>query len=147
MTELNFIFQPGIWLGSGTITLVSSPEKINFYTKWTIQKENQNKIESTQIIEIDGVQEHIVNKYVFYEISENDFKTVLESEHIGKVEGNGKKHDKCIEWHFKVPPLCIGNELYEKNEDGSYSFKAEYGTEEAFESQIEGKLWLKSSDV
>lgn len=143
MTTINdFIFIPGIWLGEGKITFNTSNDHIKFYVKWEIT-EDDDTLKATQTIEMNGVEEHVINHFVFSEIKPTSFLVTLESEAIGLVKGKGLRNERLIAWEFPIEEGLQGFEVYEKQNNGDFSFHAEYGGPNDFLSLVEGLLWKK----
>lgn len=142
MTQHEFIFTPGTWIGEGKISFSASPEFIKFYTKWQITKE-EGHIKAVQAVEMQGVDEHVVN--VFYVIPDQEaFKIQLENEMIGKVSGTGLTTEKTIAWEFREQFDFEGFESYELQENGDYFLHAEYASPDQFRTIVEGLIWKKS---
>jgi DNA-binding transcriptional regulator YdaS (Cro superfamily) len=141
----DFIFTPSVWLGQGKISFSSSSEFIKFYTKWEIARENEtpNILIATQVVELIGVDEPVVNTFTITEITPTKFVISLENASVGKVIGTGLRNENLIAWEFVGKESLEGFEVYEKQENGDYFFHAEYGTSEFFRTFVEGLVWRK----
>ncbi len=141
-----FIFNTDqIWLGEGKITFSFSSDFIKFYTRWEISKENDSLIMATQIVEMQGVEEHVVNLFTFSEIQPTSFLVSMESETIKRINGTGVRSRNLIAWEFKGPEAIDGFEVYERQENGDYFLHGEYGLSEQGHTTVEGLIWCKSS--
>jgi hypothetical protein len=138
-----FIFQPGVWLGEGTIAFSSSPEKIRFFVKWNISKEDNQEILCKQQIEMQGVGEALFNHYRLFKIQGSSFSVELENAIAGIVPGTGLLTESQVAWEFSGHPLFEGFEVYNLSENGNYTFHAEYVSTDAHRTTIEGHLWKK----
>lgn len=141
----DFIFTPGVWLGTGKITFASSPEFVKFYTKWDIQDLGSGRMRAKQTVEMEGISEPVINIYTIHEIQSASFKILLENELIGQVCGTGLFDAFTIAWEFRGQAECEGFETYERQEKGDYFLHAEYGTSKDFRTIIEGLIWSKGS--
>lgn len=142
-----FIFKPGIWLGQGVVSLNMVKDQLSFSTRWIVEKEKKSQITTSQEIEIPGLSDIIKNKFYFYNITPNRFKIRLESQNLGEVVGTGILKDNLIAWEFRRPEIGFeGYEVYNLQEDNSYSLVAEYSTSENFRTKVQGKIWKKFSE-
>ena len=141
-----FIFDSGIWLGKGVIKLNVAKEALNFSMRWTIEKEKKSQIIALQEIEISGIADVIKNQFYFYNIKPNRFKIRLESQNLGEVVGDGVMKKNLLAWEFRrVDSEFEGYEVYNLQEDNSFSLMAEYSTSENFRTKIQGQIWKKTS--
>jgi hypothetical protein len=145
MSNQDFIFSPGLWLGEGKISFKSSSEFLKFYTKWEIQEKNDGVMAAVQIVEIFGIDEHVINHYTFSDIQAQAFKVTLENDMVGRVTGKGLREERVIAWEFGVEMSSQGFEVYERQELGDYFFHAEYGAPEQYRTLVEGLIWKKGS--
>lgn len=151
MTDMDFlshifIFDSGIWLGKGVIKLNVAKEDLNFSMRWTIEKEKKSQIIALQEIEISGIADVIKNQFYFYNIKPNRFKIRLESQNLGEVVGDGVMKKNLLAWEFRLPDGEFeGYEVYNLQEDNSFSLMAEYSTSENFRTKIQGQIWKKTS--
>lgn len=136
-----FIFQPGIWLGQGKIVLSASPEKINFYTKWQITQAADKTLRVVQIVEMQGVEEHVVNIFNISEITNTSFIIEIENAFVGKVVGKGTVDDKTIAWEFGGDSSLEGHEKYQLQDNGEYTLHAEYLGSDGQKTTVEGVIW------
>lgn len=146
-THHKFLFEPGIWLGEGKVKLSVSEDDLLFFTRWNIDKPKEKGIiDSSQEIEIKGLQDKSKNTLIFTPVSQEEFKVELENETIGKVQGKGLIRPKLIAWEFRsLDKVFEGFEVYELLEEGSYFMHAEYINKEELRTQIQGKIWKKLS--
>jgi hypothetical protein len=144
-THHKFLFEPGIWLGEGKVQLSVSEDDLQFFTRWNIGKQKEKGvIDSSQEIEIKGLQDKSKNLLIFTPLGDDEFKVELENENIGKVQGKGVIRPKLIAWEFRsLDKVFEGFEVYELLEDGSYFMHAEYINKEELRTQIQGKIWKK----
>ncbi len=141
-----FIFDSGIWLGKGVIKLNVAKEALNFSMRWTIEKEKKSQIIALQEIEISGIADVIKNQFYFYNIKPNRFKIRLESQNLGEVVGDGVMKKNLLAWEFRrADSEFEGYEVYNLQEDNSFSLMAEYSTSENFRTKIQGQIWKKTS--
>lgn len=141
-----FILTSGVWIGEGKITISASPDFIKFYTKWEITEENPEKMKAIQTVEMQGVDEHVINIFTFYDITPTRFAVQLENQVIGSVIGNGIIDSSTIAWEFRGSLSTFeGFEIYEMQENGDYSLHAEYTSADQLRTTIEGLIWRKSS--
>lgn len=138
-----FIFDQGIWIGEGKINLSFSQDYIPFYTKWTIAEEDEC-LKAVQIVELQGVKEHVVNTFIFYDIQDTSFALTLESVHTGRIVGKGTRKGSNVSWEFSGLPSFVGHEKFELQEDGNYKFFAQYGPLDSYHTNIEGIIKLKN---
>lgn len=145
MSENEFIFTPGMWLGEGKISFSASFEFLKFYTKWEIKEEVPGVIIATQIVEMQGVEEHVINRFTFKDIQPQSFKVFLENDAVGSVSGIGIRDENLIAWEFRGQAAFDGFEVYERQEIGDYFLHAEYGGREQYRTIVEGLIWRKGS--
>jgi hypothetical protein len=144
MTNESFIFIPGTWIGEGKITFSASPEFIKFYTKWQITEIEPGKLKAVQAVEMQGVEEHVVNVFTFYDITPTTFSVELENSIVGTITGSGIRESETIAWEFRGTLSTFeGFEVYERQENGDYSLHAEYASMDQFRTIIEGLIWRK----
>jgi hypothetical protein len=145
MRSKDFIFTPGLWLGEGKISFSSSLEFLKFYTKWQIVEESSEVMKAVQIIEIQGIEEQIVNMFMFKDITSTSFAVFLENNIVGKISGKGLLDEHLIAWEFRGQIAFEGFEVYEQQENGDYFLHAEYGSPDQFRTIVEGLIWRKGS--
>ena len=147
MSNHPFIFQPGVWIGEGKVSLSMMKEnELTFFTKWNIKEINdQGKVEALQEIEISGLADRMQNQFVFYDFVKKGFCIELENQALGTVVGHGIFNPEKISWEFRLGHLGFeGFEFYEKGEDPeTYFFHAEYMASDDFRTTIHGKIWKK----
>lgn len=145
MLPHSFIFSTGIWIGEGKITFSTSPEHIKFYTKWQVSDEENGLFVAKQTVEMQGIKEHVVNIYTFQTITPNNFTLSLANDLMGKVKGKGVIDQNTIAWELLREDSFEGFEVYERQENGDYTFHAEYSSTEQYRTIVEGLIWQKSS--
>lgn len=145
MALQEFIFVPGIWLGEGKITFTASPEFIRFYTKWEITQESEGILKATQIVEMHGVEEQVINMFTFKDITPTSFVVHMENNIVGKITGTGLRTEQTIAWEFRSQLAFEGFEVYEQQENGDYFLHAEYGSPDQYRTIVEGLMWRKGS--
>ncbi len=143
MSKQEFIFNSGLWLGEGKITFSASQEFLKFYTKWKIQEIRPGVISALQIVEMQGVEEHVNNTFTFTGIENKSFNIRLENNAVGSILGMGLRDENIIAWQFCNHETFEGFETYKRQETGGYFLHAEYGTSEQFRTIIEGFIWCK----
>jgi hypothetical protein len=149
--KLPFIMIPGEWLGEGKISFSASDDEMNFYTRWQVSKNGDESLgvrnlRCTQEVEMQGgADEKMFNRFHFTEIGTKEFKVLLENDQIGSVFGEGILENGKIAWEFRGNPNIEGFEVYELQENGEYSFHAEYISSEGYRSIIDGRIWKKAS--
>lgn len=143
MTQQDFIFTSGIWLGEGKITFSSASDSIKFFTKWNVFEQELGVIKAVQIVEMEGIEDQTINTYSFYDFQEVGFSAILENALVGKVVGKGIRGNNIISWYFSNTATFEGLETYERQANGDYIFHAEYGPEALFKTLIDGVIWRK----
>jgi hypothetical protein len=143
MPEKEFIFTPGLWLGEGKISFSSSPEFLKFYTKWEIEEESPGVMKAVQTVEMQGVEEQLINVFIFKDIQPASFSVSLQNNIVGAISGTGLRDAHLIAWEFKGELAFEGFEVYEQQENGDYFLHAEYGSPEQFRTTVEGLIWRK----
>lgn len=138
-----FIFQSGIWVGEGKITIGLSSGFMKFYTKWEIEKEDSRLITAIQRVELDRGASHLINRFSFACTENQHFFVSLQNESVGNAEGKGLWDEKKLAWEFRDPHVFEGFEVYELQDNGDYFFHAEYGTPDAFKTTVEGLIWKR----
>ncbi len=145
MPKNDFIFTSGLWLGEGKISFIASAEFLRFYTKWTIHEESPGVMKATQIVEMQGVEEQVMNSFTFRDIKPTSFSVLLENSVVGMISGSGLCDEHIIAWEFQSQSAFEGFEVYEQQENGDYFLHAEYGSAEQYRTLIEGLIWRKGS--
>jgi hypothetical protein len=145
MTAHTFPFEPGEWLGEGTITFTASPEKLSFYTSWTIQDGDNALLLCTQNVEVDGSPEKMCNNFLIKKKSEADFDISLSNALIQDVKGCGVIDENCVAWEFELQKDFEGFEVYEKSHSNEYNMHAEYLSSDQFKTIIDGRIWKKGT--
>lgn len=139
-----FIFEPGEWIGEGTVSFSASPEQVPFTTRWTIDSNQEEGISGSQKVEMEGSDEHVLNKMHFYDITATSFNISLENDIVGQVIGTGIIDENTIAWEFRGHIGFQGYEVYEKKGEGNeYHFHAEYASPDQFRTIIDGIILKK----
>lgn len=139
-----FIYTPGVWLGQGKIRFSMSAEELNFYTRWTIEKKENNIISCLQEIEVEDVPDKMINKFTFSKFQKEKFSVSLTNDILGSVEGTGLIDDNVIAWEFRGQNLDFeGFEVFEKEGEDRYLTKAEFSSKDQMRTLIEGTIWHK----
>lgn len=138
-----FLLSPGIWNGQGKVTFNSSPDIIPFYTQWEVFPTQNNIIEATQKVEMEGTKETLLNHYRLHSLSPDAFLLELTNELLGKVEGRGLIKDKQIGWEFRGQATFEGFEAYCLDDQGDYALHAEYASPDQYRTIINGRLWQR----
>lgn len=141
-----FIFKPGTWVGEGKVTFSASPERVRFYTKWTIEKEKNGEITCQQHVEMEGGDSNVYNTFIFSDIqlATGTFNVELTSEMLGSVQGKGLIDVKTIAWEFRDHPEFQGFEVYELQDNGDFMLHAEYSSVDQIRTIIDGRIWKKA---
>ncbi|CUI15804.1 conserved hypothetical protein [Candidatus Protochlamydia naegleriophila] len=145
MTQPEFIFSPGLWLGEGKITFSASHEFIKFYTRWQIVQESSELIRAVQVVEMQGIDEQVINTFMFKDIQPHAFTVSLENSIVGQITGTGLRQENTVAWEFRGQRAFEGFEVYERQENGDYFLHAEYGSPDEFRTIIEGLVWNKGA--
>lgn len=141
----SFIFQPGQWVGQGIITFSTSPDRLRFYTKWTVQAMDRNEISSKQEVEMEDRNENLFNYFTVTDIQQDMFLLQLSSDLTGVLYGKGIISEKTIAWEFRGDPEFEGFEVYELQDNGDYMVHAEYFSDD-YRTIIDGRIWQKQKD-
>lgn len=139
-----FLFHPGHWIGEGKIAFSGSPQHLHFYTRWEIEKMDDQTLTCNQQVEMQGSDELVNNRFVVSEISLSTFSVELENELIGKVKGKGVMDARTLAWEFRGKEGLEGFEVYELQDNGDYLMHAEYSSLDQFRTVIDGRIWKKS---
>lgn len=139
-----FIFEPGTWLGEGKITFTASSQFIKFYTRWKIEKEEDHVLKATQVVEMEGATDQLINVFTVSEVKSGTFSITLENNLIEKVAGKGIRDTNTIAWEFRGNSEFEGFEVYERQETGDFFMHAEYGSKDQYRTIVEGLVWKKS---
>lgn len=149
MFNHSFIFSPGTWSGEGKIVLNMVEEELVFNTNWAIQnKDFTGKVSCAQHIQIQGLSENMCNELSFYDFQPKTFSVDMENQNLGRIVGTGVYDEKMIAWEFRNNDMNFeGYETYHLLEDGSYQMKGEYVTTDQFRTQIEARIWPRSTEA
>lgn len=131
---------PGHWLGEGEIAITGSEEKIHFYTKWYVLPIQDEMIRAVQVVEKEGVEDHIINSYCFSRIEENSFLVEVDNEMLGTAIAEGKIEGSVVRWEFSSDTPCPGFEQYQPSEGEEIHMLAGF-TSEAYQTMVEGRIW------
>lgn len=140
MTMHPFLLEEGLWLGSGQIGFNIAQDKLKFYARWSVAKGSSGLIKCTQVVEMVGGADHVVNTLTLTDITNDGFRVRLENPMIGVVMGKGLIDEKSIAWEFRNTSVGFeGFEIYERDGE-KYLMKGEYASDES-RTFIEGELW------
>ncbi len=138
----SFIFSPGKWLGEGRIRLNQFEEDLVFFTRWTVQQEEDDEIECIQEIQVKGLSDIMVNHFRIFQIESSTFSLVMDNHAIGTVQGKGILHEQAIGWEFRVLELDFeGFEYYEKESEEAYIMRGEFATTDQLRTTLQGRIW------
>ena len=145
MKEHPFLLEPKNWVGEGKIKLSMVEEELDFFTKWNMGAlDPEGQIPAVQEVEIKGMNDVMLNKFLITDITATTFTIELENATLGTIVGKGVIKKNLIAWEFRDNELEVeGFEFYEKQEDGSYLMRAEYATSDQHRTTIRGKIWEK----
>lgn len=138
-----FLFSPGEWLGEGTIQLSAHHDPIKFFTRWVITPSASGML-ATQEVELAGASK-VTNRYEIFNIEGASFNITMSSEAVGIARAFGLIEEKRIAWEFKEGESLQGFEVYEVMDEESYSFRAQFLSEEIYRTRVEGKIWKKKA--
>lgn len=144
MTQHQFLFHPGSWIGEGRVSFNASAEIIRFYTKWLIEAAVNGEISSLQEVEMQGTEPNMFNRFKVSQVTPISFVIALENELLGQVTGSGVVDEKTIAWEFHGKGSLEGFEVYELQDNGDYLLHAEYSSLDQFRTIIDGRVWKKS---
>lgn len=145
MAVHDFIFKPGLWVGEGKVTFSASPDRIRFYTKWTLEKEKESQLIWHQHVELEGGESNVYNTFRFSNIKPDTFAVELNNELLGTVLGKGIIDRKTIAWEFRGHPEFEGFEVYELQDNGDFMLHAEYSSLDQIRTIIDGRIWKKAT--
>jgi hypothetical protein len=111
-----------------------------FKTSWQIDKKDDETIECEQKVDMEGVEEQVQNRYVFNKTGADSFQLELESEALGKVQGKCIVDENSISWEILGDIGSQGFETYRLQDNGEYTFHAEYASPDQFRTIIDGTL-------
>lgn len=145
-TDHSFIFSPGVWIGEGKITFSTSPETIHFYTKWIVEKFDEERGHiCEQRVEMQGIDDTVFNSLTFSDVTPTSFTIALENDLVGKVIGKGVIDPKTIAWEYRTGTDFEGFEVYELQDNGDYMLHAEYSSPDQYRTIVDGRIWKKST--
>jgi hypothetical protein len=144
MSQHDFLFHPGYWIGEGKITFSVSSEHLRNYTRWIVSPESKEGIQCKQTVEMQGGSDNVNNAFFLHGITATGFKINLENELVGTVKGTGVIDAKTIAWEFRGNGGIEGFEVYELQDNGDYMIHAEYSSPDQFRTIIDGRIWKKS---
>jgi hypothetical protein len=133
-----FIFDPGKWVGEGTVGFSASSEQMFFATHWEVESKIDEGIRCEQEVKMEGADDKVHNKFHLYDVTSNSFNISLENDIVGQVIGTGIIDEQTIAWEFRGHIGFQGYEVYEKLPEGDYRFHAEYASPDQFRTIIDG---------
>ena len=143
MSNHEFLFTPGLWVGEGRVTFSKSPNILRFYTKWEITKDDEGMLSCAQRVEMQGREEDVINTFAVFDVTSTNFILELTNEQLGIVLGKGIIEPKTIAWEFRGDTEFQGFEVYELQDNGDYMLHAEYTSTEHYRTTIDGRIWEK----
>lgn len=144
-----FIFSPGIWLGVGRLSTTAVPMQATFYLRWNIFQIQEGIIHCQQLVETEGGNDPILNRYQISAISSQKFEISLNSNLSGIAKGKGNFDQEKIEWEFteRTPYEDLegfaGKEAYFLQENGEYHFHCEFYPSLKDQTLVHGRIWKK----
>lgn len=136
----HFLFRSGQWKGEGTISIPIAEEPFPITIRWTITELEKGQFRAVQVVEIDD-QEPMNNVFTVSIPHESEFQLYLDNESIGGIfSGTGVVDDRKLAWEFAHSGEIEGYEVYEREEDGKYTFRAEYSGGDGFSNHVSGSL-------
>lgn len=135
-----FLFKPGTWIGEGSVTLDPPPGIMHFTTTWTVGPAENQTIPCEHKVEQHETGAIVENHYIFYTKGDTSFEVELENRFLGKVKGKGILKDKTISWEIFRENQVQGKEIYELQENGDYTFHAEFSSPDQFKTIINGRI-------
>lgn len=136
----SFILEPGEWVGEGTVAFSSGEKELYFITQWGIDLSEEDEIECSQQVRMEGALETVVNSFQIYDVTSKSFNITLENELLGKVSGTGIIDDTTIAWEFRGHIGFQGFEVYKLEGEGLYKFHAEYTSPDHSRTIIDGHI-------
>lgn len=142
MTQHSFMLFEGIWLGEGKIYLNMLEEELIFFTRWKIEKkDNDGRIACTQEIQVKGLSDIMTNRFVVSDCTPQGFAVFMENHAVGKVTGKGVIGPERIGWEFRVREIGFeGFEFYEKKSDELYAVHGEFSTNDDLRTVVHGTI-------
>jgi hypothetical protein len=138
----HFLFQPGIWQGSGQITIPLSETPFPLVVSWTVTSLGDGRFRAVQRVEVED-HDPMVNTFTVGSAAEGEFQIYLENETIGMFSGSGVSDNHRLAWEFTHKNLLEGYEVYERTDGDKYSFRAEYLGGEGFATVVSGTIMKK----
>lgn len=140
----HFLFQEGVWEGSGEITIPLADGPLPLHVRWTISALDDDRFQAVQYVTVDG-HEPMSNTFTVGKVAGGEFQLFLENENIGMFSGEGISDEHKIAWEFSHKGGLEGFEVYERKEKGSYIFKAKYLCGDGLSTVISGDLIMTES--
>lgn len=138
-----FLFQSGIWLGEGKISFATTNDSVRFYTRWKFVDTTAEGHVWLQEVELHELDQTNRNLFTISHPTNNNFQIRLENESMGCVTGKGIINPDVLAWELRDQPESEGFEIYNRQKNGEYLFRAEYASSAPYRTLIEGRLWLK----
>lgn len=139
-----FLFEPGTWIGEGSVSFTASTDTVRFFTRWNIAATNEGSFQCLQEVELLAMDQTTENRLVVTPQAQGEFAITLENELMGKVSGKGVYDNKKIAWELRDIPGMEGFEVFELQENGEYHFHSEFSSP-PFRTKIQGRLWRQES--
>lgn len=137
----HFLFEAGVWNGSGVVQLSHSSETLSFTTQWKIEPQfGMDAYLVYQQVQIDGISECMTNRYEVDASKQGEFALMLFNDALGSYRGQGVFNDTKIAWEFAHPGKLDGLEVYERIADDAYAFSSTYTGGDGFLTKITGTI-------
>jgi hypothetical protein len=136
-----FPFEPGEWIGHGTLILGMGHQALRFRMRWQIQSPQQHTITACQEIDVQGLTNPLVNRLELRPTANGHFKVDLSNAVIGALHGRGLIDGEVIAWELSDTERPRGFEIYERMTSDRYQLHAEYASDEFHRTIIDGELW------
>ena len=133
-------------MGEGTVTFTASPESLHFATKWVVKEKENGEIQASQQVELRGINDKVVNRFLLFDISASDFAIELQNELVGSAMGKGLQDDVRIGWEFLDHSDFQGFEIYRLTGETQYSLHAEFSSSDEYRTIVHGRLWAKVAE-
>lgn len=141
-----FIFEKGIWLGEGVISINVTSEQVKYFTRWEFSAEENGVIEVIHQVEMQGVAEPTINRYKIEKEEKGKFLIEGENQNFGVAKGKGVFNEEHIAWEFVGNNLPFeGLEIFFKENEENYKTRAEFFTKDNLRTIIAGRVWRSVS--
>ncbi len=138
----HFLFQEGLWEGTGEITIPLSEKPYPLIVRWTVTALGNGRFKAVQRVEVES-HEPMVNTFTLSGKEDGEFQINLENDSIGMFSGSGVSDRDKLAWEFTHNGMLEGYEVYERKSNEEYSFRAEYLGGEGVATVVSGNILLK----